>query len=240
MAFEILMKQINAITTVTSQMHGHVTSSVSMATIGALNSPVLGANLMMGDALRLMALIEDLPEMDTYDFEISLGHEAAFNTIAWVAIFTEKDRVLDEIDTLETAIVGLEEAVDTLQYQMGLLAGIVQNLAGLQSATNNELSALNQARDMLQDSVLPTLYTFRDELTSIIEVYRQEKDAREHYLWHLETVFKFVLPPPRRPKKADSLDTSEEEDDAAQANTAEPALEEAQLERAKEEEEGLS
>lgn len=213
MAFEVLIQQIKAIGTVAGQLQGHVASAVSKASLGALVSPVLGAHMMLGDALRLLALIEDLPAFDNYDFDIALGHVDASNTISWMALFGDKERIYHETAMLREAVSGLEEAYDALQFQIATLVGLVQDLAHLQGAMSTDLTALEGTRSALMDTVLPELYQFRDQLKVILDTYRHELTAREDFLWHLNKVYKFVLPRLQKKKPEPTLEGEEESSD---------------------------
>ena len=197
MSFDILMKQVSAIASVSGHMGGQVTQAISRASIGELHSPILGAQMMMGDALRLLALIQDLPSVSGYDFEMALGEAAYSNTVSWTSIWQSKERLKDEVSMLKEVTAGIGEALDVLRYEIAQLYMVKEQLASLQSMIGTEATALNQARDLLDREVLPALYEFRDTLEALMRTYKQELFNREFYLWHIDTVFKFVLPPPK-------------------------------------------
>ena len=196
MAFEILMKQVNAIATITGQMHGHISGAMAQAAIGSMTAPVLGAQLMLGDAVRLMAIIEDLPQLDSYDYEIALGQAAYSNAIAWSVIWGDRERLRDEVDMLTEVVAGLAEAMDIIRYQIGQILAISSQLASLQSMTDTQSSIMSQARDLIDQVILPQLYGFRDTVERVMRTYADELKSRDFYLWHIDTVFKFYLPPP--------------------------------------------
>ena len=214
MSFDILMKQVGAIAIVTRQMGGQVSSAISKASIGQLQSPLLSAQLMVGDALRLLRLVDGLPSLESYDFEVELGNAAYSNTISWTALWQSKERLKSEIAMLEEFTASLNEALDVLKHQLYQLLMLREQLMGLQSMIRSDSTALNQARDVLDQEVLPALFKLRDTLESLAYIYAEEHSQRDFYLWHLNTVFKFVLPPPAQVAQEVQKSDEDGEEDA--------------------------
>ena len=78
-------------------------------------------------------------------------------------------------------------------------------------------TAVDHARDVLDSQVVPALFELRDTMESLLETYTEELRERAFYLWHVNTVFKFVLPPPRKEGAKEPRDEEEEESDEERA-----------------------
>ena len=110
MAFEMLMRQVSAISHVTShfagQSHGLHTQMLS----GLMASPLLGAQLLLGDALKLIAILGDVPDLDSYQAEVYVGHMDFMASSFFDGILADLARIEDEICLIEDIILGLEDA----------------------------------------------------------------------------------------------------------------------------------
>ena len=212
MSFDILLKQVRAISAVTGHMGGQVGAAISTASVGQLQAPFLGAQAMVSDALRLLALVQDLPAVDSYDYDLQLGVETYSNSMSWTSIWLSRDRIESEIERLEVIGKEMNEALEGLRFQIGQVLAIREQLSSLGSALRTESSAIDHARDVLDAQVIPALFSLRDTMESLLSTYDEELRDRDFFLWHINTVFKFVLPPPKKDSKTEDVDQDENEE----------------------------
>ncbi len=194
MSFEVLIKQVQAIASVTGQMSGHVSSAYAKASGGALTSSVLGAQLMMGDALRLLAILREIPSFNSSDFDLGLGEVIFSNALSWAAVMQAREQTQAEVDQVKEVTNGLQKGLDLVLSQIGQIIMIREQLASLQSIVGADAAALSGARALLDEQVMPALYQFRSLMEELLWTYERELQLRELSLWRMDTVFKYIAP----------------------------------------------
>ncbi len=217
MSFAILFQQTQALAQITQHLGGNVRTTSTRFQLGDLASPILGAQLMLGDALRLVALLEDI-EYDTSPDDPLLDYTKPDNSSFMLGIMSKTEELRQHVHLLDEMVEDLEASLRIVMEQLGQLNMITQQVSHLQSALPQESSAFSRAHETLAREVMPHLYRVRDMIQALLLRYRTAADNVRRHLWYIETVFKFVLPQAQALKERrrlalleDALDISPEE-----------------------------
>jgi hypothetical protein len=187
------MRQVRSIGTVSAQMHSHAMVAQGRISSGGAQHGLIGAHLLLSDALRLVALMEDIRAEAIGEIEIlQISHVdnaksimELTGSIEWVA----RDR-----DLLAEVVLGLREAQATIHFELGEMSALKANVARLADGSGNDGGAYARARDTISEEILPTMYRMRDDLDRLLLRYEDALAAKETHLWSIETAFKYVLP----------------------------------------------
>jgi hypothetical protein len=241
MGFEILTHQVQAIAAVTQSLGGQVSSAYGRMSLGHMASAMLGAQLMLGDALRLAAILDGVDFLQ--DLDLAPKEEVSpDNSGAYILMLKDLDASREEVELLEEVIAELEQALLLLQAQVGVVETLTRNIEQMSNAAEGADGLLGEALTALREQVLPQLYDFQDRLAQMLEHYQDALRVAEGNLWYLETVFKFILPFVRALKRRRQARLRQEQDEAAregQDNAADP-LQEAVEEAMREAPEGVN
>lgn len=227
MAFDIIFQQVRAIAQVTQSLGGQVSSAYGRMALGQMASAMLGAQLMLGDALRLAAILEDVSYLEELDL-LAKEEISPDNSGAYILMLKDLNRQREEVEVLQEVVQQLEEALDLLHEQVGIVETLTRNIHQMANATDQAEGVFGEAIKALEEQVLPELYAFRERLQDMLEFYRDALRNSEGNLWYLETVFKFILPYLRALKLRRQQKLREEEHQNLQEEGEEHQLEPSQ------------
>ncbi len=193
MAFDILFQQVRAIAQVTQGFHGQVSAAFNRMAVGQMTSAVFGAQMMLGDALRLAAILEDTSYLDEMDFT-PMDEVSPDNSGAMILVTKDLQAQYEEVDFLETMVSELEGALDLLAVQIGAIESLALSITHMANATERADSMFGETLNALEQTVLPEIRALQDRLEEMLEHYRQALYNSQGNLHYLETVFKFILP----------------------------------------------
>ncbi|MBH25616.1 MAG: hypothetical protein CMH57_14425 [Myxococcales bacterium] len=194
MAFEVLNQQMRALNTIAGSLTGQVTSFHMGLLQSQLGSPLLSGQLVLVDALKLMAIIELLPDMQGYDFDIYIGSMERLDFRETERILTQLDKTAQELIQIEEVIRNLEQIISQMNMLLGQLAMAAEQLTQISQAFQQESSTVSNSLSQLQAGILPQLYDFRTTLTGLLERYRAEANIRAYFLYTNHRRFKPFLP----------------------------------------------
>jgi hypothetical protein len=227
MAFDIIFQQVRAVAQVTQSLGGQVSSAYGRMALGQMTSAMLGAQLMLGDALRLAAILEDADYMEELDL-LAKEEVSPDNSGAYILMIRDLGRQQEEVEMLQEVVQELEQALDLLQEQVGVVETLTHSIRQMANATDRADSVFGEALSALESQVLPQLYAFQDRLEDMLEFYRDTLHTSQGNLWYLETVFKFIMPflralKQRRQRKLreEEHQNQQEEEEAAEAKAQE-------------------
>lgn len=222
MAFDLLTRQVNAIAHVVGHLGGQVTMAYSQLSLGQYASSVLGAHVMLGDALRLMAILEDTAYVEEMELPL-FDKNKPDNSTSYMAMVSSFETLETEIFQIEAMITDMEAALAHLQEQIFILQGFAHQISQIQNATSQGDHGFQGTLDRLQETIFPSLFQLRDALESALDNYRAVLLQRERYLWYLNTVFKFILP---RLQKKEKTATEEDKEDKPDPSSLDDVVEE--------------
>lgn len=191
MAFDVFMRQVSAISTVSGQMSQHVASSRGRLSLGSASHGVFGASLLMGDALRLMALLKDIRSEAFEELHEIESHDLV-NVKSMLYMLGGMEQGHADHEILKDMVGGLTQSLDVVKFEIGELTSLVSDVSRL--ASESESGVYDAAKNTLQQEILPEMYHIRDELEEILERCKRALDAKETEIWYMETIFKYVLP----------------------------------------------
>jgi hypothetical protein len=190
--FENLMKQVRAVTTITGHMGGQVGSMHGQLMVGALSSPVLGAQILLGDVSRILDALEYIPDTEEFDFGVEVGGVYENEARNRDFLLHQADQLREEMAWIEDVISELTEAITLVQYELGKLSHMMQQLSNL-SADQKETDGIARAAEAVKELVVPELYKLDLALARILDVYKDELRRRQDHVWFLEISHKWVL-----------------------------------------------
>ncbi len=191
-SFDLFMRQVSAITTVSGQMSGHIAASRGKVGSSHGTHGALGAQLLMGDAMRLIALLGDVTTDAFAELE-QLEMTKVANVKSMLYMSDGVDQLYADRDLLLQMVGGLHEALDVVKFEIGELTGLMHEVTHMAQASG-ESGVYDAAQEMLQQEILPQMYKTRDELADLLKRSEEALEAKEGQIWYLETVFKYVLP----------------------------------------------
>lgn len=201
--FESLMKQVRAVTTITGHMGGQISSMHGQLMIGALNSPVLGAQILLGDVSRLLDALEFIPETDEFDFGFVVDEDFDINVYSY-QIASRLEVLGKDVEWMEEAVAQLVDALNVVDYQIAQLTDMVGQLSNL-AAGAKDTEAMASALAALKDLILPELLKLDEALNNILEVYQAEVERRRERIWRLDSGFRIAPRLKRRVRKQSIL-----------------------------------
>lgn len=192
MSFDLFMRQVSAISSVSGQMTGHVAATRGKLGAGFGSQQTLGASLLLSDALRLLVLLDDMREAAFEELE-QLQVLEVHNANSLLFMNEDIAQVSVDRDLLAEMVTGLNEALDVVKYEIAQVATLAQDVTHLARSAGQE-GIYDQAKEMLNNELLPELYRMRDDIEVLLERAVAALRAKEAHVWFVETVFKFVLP----------------------------------------------
>jgi hypothetical protein len=192
MSFDLFMRQVHAVSTVSGQMSGHV--AASRGKLGGAHGThgSIGGQLLLGDALRLIALLEDITA-DAFEEIQALEKSEVANAKSMLYLDTKIEQVRSYRDLLEQMVGGLHEALDVVKFEIGELTDLMNEVSHLAQATE-DCGVYEEAKEVLQQEILPQMYRTRDELDELMHRAQDALESKEGQIWYMDTVFKYILP----------------------------------------------
>lgn len=194
MAFEVLNQQVRALTSVAGSLTGQVASFHGNLLHAQVGSPLLAGQMMFSDALRLLAIIELLPDMSSYEFEVHVGTSSDLDFRELERMLTQLEKTASELKLIEDVIRGLEMAISQMNTLLGQLNMTTDQLHNISRVFSAQATTVQSTMEKLNLNIIPTLHAFRDTLTGLLSRYREEANLRSYYLFINSRRYKPFLP----------------------------------------------
>lgn len=194
MAFEVLTQQLKAMHQVAGSLNGQVSSFHRGLLASQVSSPLLSGQLMLGDALKMIALLEMLPTLEQYDFDIAIGStgEIAFEEMERLWDNVAKTR--NEMREIDAVIQGLEQAIGQLKSLISELVTVADYLANIGQAFEDQAVTVQATQEQLRQNILPQLFDFVHTLEDMLKRYMDERAIRAEYVNAIAMRYKAFLP----------------------------------------------
>jgi len=207
---EVLMKQVRAISTVTHNLGGHVTSMLGGMLTGQMASPLMRSHLVLGNIRILASLLKDAPDLDNFDYEFTFGTTKLSDQEFWRALYIDQERASMELERLEQVMEGIREAIAQVQQELAMLRAVSAQLAQVLSGVNQTADALVEAKEVIELQVIPEVEQLLADLLALLDRYDAERQARDLKLWQQRHVFRFRFRLARRLKRRRQRKLAEE------------------------------
>ncbi|MEL6179991.1 MAG: hypothetical protein AAFS10_13615 [Myxococcota bacterium] len=194
MAFDILNQQMRALNTISGSLAGQVSSFHMGMLQSQMGSPLLSGQLVFVDALKLLAIIELLPDMKGYDFDIYIGAMQQLDFRETERILGQLEKTAQELSQIEEIIRGLEQIISQMNMLLGQIVMATEQLSQISQAFQQQSTTVNQSLEKLQKGILPELYAFRSTLQGLLERYREEANLRAYFIFINSRRYKPFLP----------------------------------------------
>lgn len=179
---------------VTAALGGQVTSLHAGFLMGHISSPALHSHLVLSHIRILTALLSEVPELESFDFDLLVGASKDREGKSWYALMKNADRLRSEIGFMEEVVGELEHAIAEVMAELHALRNIAAQLSLLQGNLQQSSDVIAEARDALEREVIPEVEHLLETLRGLLDIYNRELKLRQLHLWRLETVFRFRVP----------------------------------------------